>query len=86
MLDLYAGHEFEGLLGRHVPVHLGADEVSDWCFGEEHTKPLFKKWVRGLKAATSARKRPTVTWMESWSAMLANPIALTLKPYPCPYP
>ena len=86
VLDLYAGHEFEGLLGGHVPVHLGADEVSDWCFGEEHTKPLFKKWVRGLKAATSARKRPTVTWMESWSAMRANPIALTLNPYPYPYP
>jgi hexosaminidase len=69
VMDLYGGTDFERLLGKHVPVHLGADEVSDWCFGEEHTKPLFRKWVGGLKEATAARKRPTVTWMESWSAM-----------------
>ena len=69
VMDLYGGTDFEGLLGKHVPVHLGADEVSDWCFGEEHTKGLFRKWVGGLKEATAARKRPTVTWMESWSAM-----------------
>ena len=69
VMDLYSSDAFVELLGGNVPVHLGADEVSDWCFGENETKPLFRKWVGGLKAATAARGRPTVTWMESWSAM-----------------
>lgn len=79
IMDLYT--PFTDRLGSSVPIHLGADEVSDWCFGKEETKPLFQEWVRGLKAVTTQRGRPTVTWMESWSAMSAplSPADSTLQ-------
>lgn len=53
------------LLGDAAPVHLGADEVSDWCFGANDTKQLFQGWVSGVKKVATQRGAPTVTWMES---------------------
>jgi hexosaminidase len=81
VLALSRGSAVAPLLGPDAPVHLGADEVSDSCFGAEHTKPLFGSWVGGMY--THARKsgaRVTV-WAEAVTAMHAPlaPNATTLQ-------
>ena len=60
------------LLGAGAPVHIGADEVSTGCFGDDDTAPLFDEWVAAVKGTTRGRGAPTVAWMEAWSAMGAS--------------
>ena len=54
-------------------VHLGGDELSDYCFGQTKTAPLFGAWTTTLQAAAKAEGASSTTfWMEAVTKMGAK--------------
>jgi len=62
--------------GGAFAIHIGADEVSTECFGENETAPLFRNWVASITSSMAEAPggvAPTLhAWMEAWSSMGAD--------------
>ena len=72
VVGLSKGGRLGALLGG-TAVHLGGDELSDYCFGKTKTAPLFGAWTTALQAVAKGKGATSTTfWMEAVTKMGAK--------------